>query len=264
MRGRLFTIALVLVGGCGGDPPSPVAPTTVTIRDTVVVTIVSPPDTVIVFPVPAPRPTTGTVRVIYAIPTDRTFNPVFRDSIQSAIENVQRWYQTQLSGRTFRLYGDAPETCELPYPEAFYNAENKSWSQLLNHGLRDCAPVRTGREAHLFVIYADVDEDCTQGYSLGRGWNGLTQLGRWDLIGLTNRTFVQCGWSSAQPLGRWHGGLAHELTHTFNIPHPPGCNERLPICPRSALMDAGYVRYPDTYLLDYEKEILLASPFIIP
>ena len=207
--------------------------------------------------VPISRPTVNTVRVIYAVPSDVAPNPVFADSVQAAIENVQRWYQTQLDGRTFRLYGDTPELCELPHVETFYNTDNESWSNLLQHGLLDCAPVEAGGEEHLFVIYADIDEDCTQGYSLGAAAKGLTMLGRWDLLGLTDRDFVQCGWQDKQPLGRYHGGLAHELAHTFNVRHPPFDEHK------AGIMSAGYITYPDTYFREDAKVILLASPFIM-
>ena len=212
-------------------------------------------------PVPNPRRSPRTVRVIYAVPADRSVSEIYRGSIQAAIENVQRWYQSQLGdGRTFRLYDSQPEVCELPHPEAWYAKD--AWHRLLTGGLRNCAPVESGRKTHLWVVYADIDEPCPGPFELGRGWNGLTMLGQWDLRGLTDRSFTHCGtWSP--PLGRWHGGLAHEITHTFNVPHPPGCDEGLPTCDKDALMWSGYARYPDTYLRDDEKAILLASPFIV-
>ena len=61
------------------------------------------------------------------------------------------------------------------------------------------------------------------------------------------------------PLGRWFGGLAHELGHTFGLPHPPGCDEGQAACDRSALMGDGYSSYPNTYLRDDEKSVLRRS-----
>jgi hypothetical protein len=71
----------------------------------------------------------------------------------------------------------------------------------------------------------------------------------------------ECGESFDFPVGRYIGGLGHELGHTFGLPHPPGCDDGLPTCDENALMWAGYVSYPDTYLRDDEKQMLLKSPY---
>ena len=63
-------------------------------------------------------------------------------------------------------------------------------------------------------------------------------------------------------LGRWWGGLAHELVHAFHVPHPPGCDEGLDTCDFDALMMFGYAVYPDTYFTESGKAILIQSRFI--
>ncbi len=99
------------------------------------------------------------------------------------------WYQEELGeGRTFRLYDTLPEICKLPHDEAWYARD--AWRRLLDGGLHDCAPVSTGRKQFHWVVYADIDEPCPAPFNLGRGWNRLTMLGRWDLLGLTAREFV--------------------------------------------------------------------------
>lgn len=208
--------------------------------------------------VSSPEPMSGTVRLLYAYPADREFNQIFSDSIQAALENVQGWYREQLDGATFRIHDSVPEVCALAEPEAWYAAA--AWARTLE-GVNACAPVEEGSGQFVWVVYTDVDEPCPAPFELGRAWDGLAMLGRWDLLGLTDRAFVHCGWGPL-PLGRWHGGLAHELAHAFLVPHPPGCDAGLPTCDRDRLMAAGYVAYPDTYLGDDEKAILLGSPFI--
>ena len=61
-----------------------------------------------------------------------------------------------------------------------------------------------------------------------------------------------------------YGGLARELGHVFGLPHPPGCEEGSPSCDTQALMWDGYDSYPNTYLRDDEKAVLLEVPFIGP
>ena len=87
---------------------------------------------------------------------------------------------------------------------------------------------------------------------------------RWDLEGLANPSgeYYYCDDGPYYgTLGRWFGGLAHELGHSFAVPHPPGCEEGLSTCDTRALMWLGYEDYPNTYLRDDEKEILRRSSF---
>ena len=66
----------------------------------------------------------------------------------------------------------------------------------------------------------------------------------------------------ARSYGSVLGGLAHEIAHTLDVPHPPGCDDRLPTCDYGALMGDGYEDYPDTYFRDDDKETLRRSPFL--
>ena len=75
-------------------------------------------------------------------------------------------------------------------------------------------------------------------------------------------TKVYCDGTFYRSYGSVLGGLAHELGHTFLVPHPPGCDEGLPTCDYRALMWNGYDDYPDTYFRDDEKATLRRSPFI--
>ena len=44
--------------------------------------------------------------------------------------------------------------------------------------------------------------------------------------------------------------------YCFGLPHPPGCEQKLPSCDQGALMWGGYSAYPDTYLRADEKQQL--------
>ena len=70
--------------------------------------------------------------------------------------------------------------------------------------------------------------------------------------------------SAAFGIGRWIGGGGHELGHALGLPHPPGCEARLLTCDRNALMWTGYAAWPNTYLREDEKAVLLAAQFMVP
>ena len=215
---------------------------------------------------------TGTVRVLYAVPADREFRSDYSEAIQHAIVDLQSWYRRELGGRTFSLYNATPEQCQLSEAEDFYG--RYSWQKVVD-GVQHCAPVRGGTSTFAWVVYVDVDLPCApdgssgsweQGYDqLGRGSAGLTILPRNDLDGLIGEKLVYTvcdGGPWDGPIGRWIGGLGHELGHALGLPHPPGCDEGLPTCDHEALMSNGYEAYPNTYLRLDEKEILGRSPFI--
>ena len=211
------------------------------------------------------------VRVLYAVPSDREFRSDYSQAIRRAMEHVRWWYQQQLDGLTFSLASPIPEKCRMSQPHDFY--ARYSWHRVLD-GVQHCAPVEGYTSETVWVIYPDVDTECSptgsagdgrDGYGeLGRGGPGLAMLGGGDLEGLAEPgDYIYCGEGPYPgPLGRWIGGLAHELGHALGLPHPPGCDEGLASCDREALMHLGYVTYPATYLRDDDKATLRASPFI--
>ena len=213
-------------------------------------------------PLTAVAPATGRVHVLYAAPTDREFRRDYSQGIQNALVDFQFWLRQELEGRTFSLYGITPEQCRLSENADFYS-RGHAWDKVVR-GVQHCAPVREDTSVFAWVIYVDVDEACGEPHELGAGGPGLTILPRGDLEGLANPgPYTYCDEGPYDgPIGRWIGGLGHELGHAFGLPHPPGCDEGSPTCDRDALMSQGYTRYPNTYLRDDEKVILLASPFI--
>ena len=204
------------------------------------------------------------VRVLYVIPADKEFRDVYSHGVSMGIVDVQGWYRNQLGGRTFDIYSVVPEPCRLPRDEEYYG-RGDAWAKVLAD-VQSCAPVRGDTPQFKWVLYVDVEERCGEPHELGRGGLGLAMMGSGDLEGLANPgPYYYCD-KGPYPgtLGRWRGGTAHELAHTFGVPHPPGCDEGLPTCDHSALMHLGYGDYPDTYLREDDKAILRRSPFIKP
>ncbi len=219
------------------------------------------------------------VRVLYVVPADKEFRNDYSDGLSRAIVDVQGWYRRQLDGLTFDIYSVIPEQCHLPGNEEYYSRVDP-WQKVLDD-VQSCAPVVAGvsvtdlipRDGPLpgssrftWLLYIDVVEVCDgrEGQGFGAGWDGVAMMGSGDLEGLSNPgPYSACdGGPWEGTLGRWMGGTAHELGHTFLVPHPPGCEEGLPTCDYPALMWDGYGSYPDTYLRDDEKAILRRSPFI--
>ena len=219
------------------------------------------------------------VRVLYVVPADKEFRNDYSDGLSRAIVDVQGWYRRQLDGLTFDIYSVIPEQCHLPGNEEYYSRVDP-WQKVLDD-VQSCAPVVAGvsvtdlipRDGPLpgssrftWLLYIDVVEACDgrKGQGFGAGWDGVAMMGSGDLEGLSNPgPYSACdGGPWEGTFGRWMGGTAHELGHTFLVPHPPGCEEGLPTCDHQALMWNGYENYPDTYLRDDEKAILRRSPFI--
>ena len=166
---------------------------------------------------------TGTVRVMYAIPSDREFRPDASEAIASAIVDLQSWYRQELGGLTFSIYETTPEVCRMSEPESYYESGN-AWDRVVED-VQPCAPVQHGHPDFVWVIYPDVEEACDEPHELGAGGWGLTILP--DIEGMTNpgKDFYRCGEQSYfDPIGRWIGGLGHELGHALGLPHPPGCD----------------------------------------
>ena len=206
----------------------------------------------------------GTVRLIYAAPSDREFRSDYRDAIQYAIVDLQSWYRQQTDGLTFSIYDTTPEQCQLSETADYYDQD--TWPKVLV-GVQHCAPVQGHTSSFTWVVYADLERVCGARGRLGAGGPGLTMLPREDLEGLIGKKlgyYGVCGggpWPG--PVTRWIGGLGHELGHAFGLLHPPGCDEGPPpMCDHNALIASGYGDYPDSYLRHDDKEALLRSPFV--
>jgi hypothetical protein len=203
------------------------------------------------------------VHVIYAVPPDRPARANFAHAINSAILDLQAWYLGQV-GKTFAIASPAPSVCHLPHPNAYYAVN--TWEKV-REGVLHCGNVVTDEQATakaIWVVYADVDHKCNAPGPIGLGATGLAELGRQDMNGLTGGKYVSdCGEPFTLPVGRYVGGLGHELGHAFGLPHPPGCDQGLPSCAKNAnaIMWLGYVTWPNTYLTAAEKGWLRKDKF---
>jgi hypothetical protein len=211
--------------------------------------------------VPLANPVTRTIRMMYVVPSNRDFNPTWREGIQKAFINVQAWYRDQLGGPVFTLYDTTPDECRMPRDESYYGTD--TWGKVLADVQR-CAPVRSGAQTYVWNLFVDVLHTCNAPGRLGAGTIGLAMGARGDMQGLAGEKPVQgdCGPEPDYGYGRFIGGLAHEVGHSLGLNHPPGCDAGEPSCDSRALMWSGYSLYPNTYLRADDKALLAASTYI--
>ncbi len=220
----------------------------------------------------------GVVRSVYMYPTDRPFRQRYDDLIGGTVKTIQEFYAAQV-GQTFTA---ASETirCPMERDNAYYGTEAQNsegrwigtW-QKLDAALLACTGVPRGPDSDL-IVYADVHSlSCND--RIGAATTNLTFMGDNDLRGLdgeTGFTNAPCGEGIDFRTGPWGytGGAAHELGHTFGLPHPddilatcapPAPNT--PACQQAydSIMYVGYGDIRSTYLLERDKVKLRASPF---
>ena len=202
----------------------------------------------------------GKVRVIYAAPEDRPFRADASFRISQAVVHAQSWFRRELGGLTFELYDTTPEFCQMTGDSEYYS-HGHVWEKVVE-GVKHCAAVGFETPGTSWFVFVDAQERCGEPHEVGRGEKGLAMVPRHDLEVLVNPgTYETCNGTSSRTRLSVYGGFAHELAHTFGVPHPPGCDERLPHCDTEALMRLGFNEYPDTYLRPDEKELLMRSRF---
>lgn len=209
------------------------------------------------------------VRVMYLVPSDKNIRDDYRNEIAKAISDLQRFYRDQLGGGlAFSLHSPTVEVYQTTHTSAFYSTGDNARPGGFFEGVLADGFAMTGAgfndPNNRWVFYVDADQTCVQYVG---GTQGVALLPANDLRGLTGQANVPvCPNQSPDTFGvnRWVGGLGHELGHTFDLPHPPGCDAGH--CAggshaSNSLMYFGYAFYPNTYLLDENKTQLFATNF---
>jgi hypothetical protein len=190
---------------------------------------------------------------------------------------LREFYRQQLgNGYSFVLSSPAVEVFQTSHISSYYsaNASSQNAPQYIwfwENALADGFSLTGGGfndPNNRWVFYIDADVGC--GQVIG-GNAGVAVMAANDMRGLTGEQNIpSC--SGQQPdnsgHGRWVGGAGHELAHTFNVPHPPGCGGSGPnygcnggAFAANSLMWVGYAFYPNTYFLPEDKQMLLDSGF---
>ncbi|AIZ62633.1 hypothetical protein PK28_01160 [Hymenobacter sp. DG25B] len=212
------------------------------------------------------------VRIIYLIPTDRTYNPTYATAIGNAALHVQSFYQQQMGNtKTFTLREPVVEVYQTPHDAAWYqtNPNGNNFAQFFYNVAQDGFAAVNGMyydPQNVYVFYIDAEAAC--GQCGGCGGGGIVVMDSNDFKGLLNLPTTRYCPTDPEPPHYapclYVGRLAHEMGHAFGLPHPPGCDDGLPTCDYSDLLYLGYVDYPNTYISQAEKDTLNQSPFFTP
>jgi len=218
------------------------------------------------------------IRVVYLVPSDKTIRSDYRTNIANAFVDLREFYRGQLGdGYSFLLASPVVDIYQTSHTSSYYSSNQSRptapqyiwfWENALADGF-----TLTGGSFNdpnnRWVFYIDADTAC--GQVIG-GNAGVALMASNDLRGLSGEQNVpSCAGDPPDNfgLGRWIGGAGHELGHTFNIPHPPGCGGSGPnygcsggAFAANSLMWVGYASYPNTYFLPEDKQILFASGFL--
>ena len=218
--------------------------------------------------------TTKLVRIVYLVPTDKVLRNDYRNAITTSTLHLQNFYTSEMgNGLHFTLRSPVVETFQLAHDSAYYKSHQSApnapqwlwfWENVLNEAF-----VLTGggfNDPNNRWIF-HIDADCACGQVIG-GNSGVSVMAANDFRGLTGEQNIPaCPAEPPDNSGyfRWVGGAAHEIGHSFNLPHPPGCGGpggcTGGTTAANSLMWFGYALYPNTYLLPSDKQTLLNSGF---
>jgi hypothetical protein len=209
------------------------------------------------------------VRFVYLVPADSIEKPEYTLALENAARHLQLWFQRQLGNRfTFRLYPRVVQVIHTEHNSSWYSLNpNGSWGSQFYYNVSDDGFLYTGGRFwdpdNIWMFYIDAFNAC--GQAGGSAWRHCGVMSANDLRGFVDLPWIPiCPDEGKFPYNecRYIGGMGHELGHALGLPHPPGCEEKLPSCDSDALMWLGYTTYPNTYFRAEEKTYLMNSPFI--
>ncbi|MBI1743376.1 hypothetical protein HYR54_09990 [Candidatus Acetothermia bacterium] len=215
------------------------------------------------------------VRFVYLIPSDKESRKDYSLAIEAAAKHLQIWYRNQMgNGKTFELQGPVVEARSTSHTAAWYSTHNSGsdykywfWDNVLADGF-ELTGGKFDDSGSRWIYYIDADPGCGNNVEQvgGAGTHGVAELPANDLRGLMgegNKSPCVGNTPDNAPPCRWVGGLGHELGHSFELPHPPGCDPGSsgPCTDPNSLLWTGYAIYPNTYLRQEDKDTLNQSPF---
>ena len=207
------------------------------------------------------------VSTLYLVPSDYNFSQAEYNTIISAMQEVQAWYQVATGGKTFTLENDGvPTVINLANNAAYY--ETNYWGNILDElvtlGINNW---EEGEIKMMFLRAGGGLAGAAQG-CLGECGVGMIGMDLWPEY--NSGQFIDC--PGGQGGAAWPctpmGATVHELGHALGLPHPDA--NGYPFSEASHSVMQTHWNYPYIYapqnespwsLLPYERLHLRNSPF---
>jgi|GEM_PF-4425049 len=195
---------------------------------------------------PTRTPTAGTglqtmtVRVFWLIPSDVAYDQRIYDGIGNVMREAQRYYQQEL-GVTFRLNNPIVEVVNGDHPANWYEtnpiggANNSYWWTTQNMQAELRRKFNLGAPDPRWKVVGYIS-------AVGNGGGGSN----WVIL---PKHDADGAGGYGGPMGRWYGGMVHELGHAFTLPDATSTD--------GTPMSASFYSYPNTHFNATQKNQLL-------
>jgi len=192
---------------------------------------------------PTVNPAPYSLQVYLLTPNDQTFNPDYYRAAQSAILDLQKWYKTQMAGKTFELNPVVVDTITGSHNSAWYTSNNGEVSNNSPSGffntmsdMKELLGSKYDTALYTYLVWTTVpfpDETIPRGIAVESSEN---------LDGL------------ASGPNSFTGAAGHALGHAFGLPEVAVPNP-------DGIMSNGWPKYPNCILKPFEKDSLNKNPF---
>jgi mannan endo-1,4-beta-mannosidase len=193
-------------------------------------------------PINTGNPEHGTVRVFYMHPSDVAYDAAIPEGITGVMQEAQRYFQQEL-GVTFKLNDPVVEVVEGEQERSYY--ENTPqwgepyWYSVANMHIELRRRFDLGAPDNRWVIVGEIS---AEGEGAGGGANsGWVFLNEHDAEGAAG--------GRGGSMGRWYGGMVHELGHAFGLPDSTSTD--------GTPMSASFYSYPDCHFTEAQKSEIL-------
>lgn len=191
-------------------------------------------------PTGAATPPTMTVRVFWLIPSDVAYDQKIYDGIGNVMREAQKYYQQEL-GKTFTLNNTVVEVVYGDHPANWYEtnpiggADNSYWWTTENMQAELMRKYNLSAPDPRWKIVGYIS-------AVGNGGGGSN----WVILPKHDADGAG-GYGGA--MGRWYGGMVHELGHAFGLPDATSTD--------GTPMSASFYDYPNCHFSAAQKNTLL-------
>lgn len=191
-------------------------------------------------PTRVPTPPTLTVRVFWLIPSDVAYDQKIYDGMVNVMREAQRYYQQEL-GKTFTLNNPVVEVVAGDHPANWYETNqiggpnNSHWWTTQNMQAELMRKYNLSAPDPRWKIVGYIS-------AVGNGGGGSN----WVILPKHDADGAG-GYGGA--MGRWYGGMVHELGHAFGLPDSTATD--------GTPMSASFYDYPNCHFSAAQKNSLL-------